>query len=108
VRLQSRGDALPDDAHDSVALQNNFSSAHGLQSQCVVPLTRPVCFLALIDKVDEPILDSLSFKQLSMAFIEICLRNVWFLKIKSAIGPLSVIGASTLAPSWNSAANLFF
>jgi hypothetical protein len=31
-----------------------------------------------------------------MAFIETCLRNVWLLKIKSAIGPLSIIGASTL------------
>jgi hypothetical protein len=34
-----------------------------------------------------------------MAFIEICLRNVWLLKIKSKIGPLSVIGASTLVSS---------
>jgi hypothetical protein len=43
-------------------------------------------------KVEEPSLDSLRFKQLSMAFIETCLRNVWLLKIKSAIGPLSIIG----------------
>jgi hypothetical protein len=47
-------------------------------------------------KVEEPVPDSLSFKQLSMAWIETCLRNVWGLKIKSVIGPLSVIGASTL------------
>jgi hypothetical protein len=47
-------------------------------------------------KAEEPIPDCLSFKQLSMAFIEICLKNVWLFKIKSAIGPLSVTGASTL------------
>jgi hypothetical protein len=45
-------------------------------------------------KVEEPIPDSLSFKQLSMAFIETCLMNVQPLKIKSAIGPLSIIGVS--------------
>ena len=50
--------------------------------------------------VKEPIPDSLSFKQLSMAFLEICLKNDWLLKIKSAIGPLSVIGASTLEGNW--------
>jgi hypothetical protein len=50
----------------------------------------------MVYKIGEPILDSLSFKQLSMTFIEICLRNVWLLKIKSAIGFLSFIGASTL------------
>jgi hypothetical protein len=47
-------------------------------------------------KVEEPIQDIFSFKQLSMAFIDICVRNVWLLKIESAIGPLSIIGASTL------------
>jgi hypothetical protein len=31
-----------------------------------------------------------------MTCIEICLKNVWLLKIKSVIGPLFVIGASTL------------
>jgi hypothetical protein len=49
-----------------------------------------------LNKEEEPISDSLSFKQLFMPFIEICLRNVWHLKIKSTIGPLFVIGASTL------------
>jgi hypothetical protein len=29
-----------------------------------------------LHKVEEPISDNLSFKQLSMAFIETCLRNV--------------------------------
>jgi hypothetical protein len=47
-------------------------------------------------KVQEPIPNSLSFKQLFMAFIETYLKNIWLLKIKSAIGPLSIIGASTL------------
>jgi hypothetical protein len=50
----------------------------------------------MVYKIEEPIPDSLSFKQLSMTFLEICLRNVWLLKIKSTIGPLSIIGASTL------------
>jgi hypothetical protein len=48
------------------------------------------------NKVKEPIPNNLSFKQLSMAFIETCLKNVWLLKIMSAIGPLSVTRASTL------------
>jgi hypothetical protein len=47
-------------------------------------------------KVEEPIPDSLSFSQLSMVCIETCLRDVWHLKIKSVIGPMSVIAASTL------------
>jgi hypothetical protein len=47
-------------------------------------------------KVEEPVLDSLSFKQLSMTCIDTCLRNVWHLKIKSVIGHLSVIRSSTL------------
>jgi hypothetical protein len=50
-------------------------------------------------KVEEPVLESLSFKQLSMAWIDTCLRNVWGLKLKSVIGPLSIIGASSLAAS---------
>jgi hypothetical protein len=41
-----------------------------------------------------------------MACIEMCFKNVWLLKIKSIIGPLSVIGASILktpeAPSHKS------
>jgi hypothetical protein len=50
-----------------------------------------------VNKIEEHVLDSLSFKQLSMACIETCVRNVWHLKIKSVTGPLFVIGASTLA-----------
>jgi hypothetical protein len=53
-------------------------------------------FAKELDNVEEPVPDSLSFKQLSMACIETCLRNVWHLKIKSVIGPLSIIGTSTL------------
>jgi hypothetical protein len=50
-----------------------------------------LCFFDYtLTKIEEYILDSLSFKQLSMACIEICIKNVWLLKIKS------VIGASTL------------
>jgi hypothetical protein len=46
--------------------------------------------------VEEPIPDSLSFNQLSMACIETWHMNLWLMKIKSTIGPLDVIGASTL------------
>jgi hypothetical protein len=57
-----------------------------------------VALLTLSGTKVEPIPDNLSFKQLSMAFIETCLTNVWPLKIKFVIGPLFVIGASTLSP----------
>jgi hypothetical protein len=50
-----------------------------------------------VSKVEEHILDSLSLKQVSMAFIATCLRNVWYLKIKAPIGPLSVIGGFYLS-----------
>ena len=32
-----------------------------------------------------------------MAFIARCLKNVWYLKINAPIGPLYVIGVSTLS-----------
>jgi hypothetical protein len=50
-----------------------------------------------VSKVEETISNSLSFKQVSMAFIATCLRNVWYLKIKYAVEPLFVIGVSTLS-----------
>jgi hypothetical protein len=47
-------------------------------------------------KTEEPIHGNLNFKEVSIACIETCLMNVRLLKITSAIGLLSVIGASIL------------